>query len=291
MMTTTKISNEQLSIAVDEFGAELQSIKKDGIEYLWQGNPDFWGRKAPVLFPIVGKLKHGTYIYDDASFQLSGHGFARDKPFKLVDSSDEAVTYELKSDKETKIIYPFDFRLRITYRLYGDQLSVNWEVKNLDEIEMFFGIGAHPAFNVPLGTGKFEDYSLNISPVKKRQMIPLNVAQGTIDLTKKQAVEANTFSLSRELFKNDALVFETPEATEVVLSNSVNDRSVKVSFEHMPFVGLWSPYPSEAPFVCIEPWCGIADDDNTDGDLTTKFGINMLSPGKKFKASYTITIN
>lgn len=291
MMAIKKISNEQLSIEVGEFGAELQSIKKDGLEYLWQGNPDFWGRRAPVLFPIVGKLKHGRYTYDDASFQLSGHGFARDKAFKLIDGSDEAVIYELKSDKETKIIYPFDFRLRITYKLRGNQLSVNWEVKNLDETEMYFGIGAHPAFNVPLGTGKFEDYSLVITPGKNRQLIPLNVSEGTIDLAKRQVSKDNTFNLSRSLFKHDALVLETPEATEVVLSNSVNDRSVKVSWDHMPFVGLWSPYPSEASFVCIEPWCGIADDDNTDGDLTTKFGINMLSPGKKFKAGYTITIN
>ncbi|MCJ1977640.1 aldose 1-epimerase family protein [Pseudolactococcus paracarnosus] len=290
-MTTRKISNDQLHIEIDAFGAELQSIRKDGLEYLWQGNPEFWGRKSPVLFPIVGKLKHGRYVYDDAIFKMSGHGFARDKAFNLIDENDESVVYELRSDKETKIVYPFEFRLRITYRLNGNQLSVNWEVKNLDEIEMFFGIGAHPAFNVPLGTGKFEDYSLGISPEKNRQLIPLNVEQGTIELNKKQVVEGHTFNLSRELFKGDALVFETPEATEVVLSNSVNERSVKVSWEHMPFVGLWSPYPSEAPFVCIEPWCGIADDDNTDGDLTTKFGINMLSPGKKFKAGYTITIN
>ena len=181
--------------------------------------------------------------------------------------------------------------MRITYKLHGNQLSVNWEVKNLDETEMYFGIGAHPAFNVPLGSGKFEDYSLVITPEKNRQLIPLNVSEGTIDLAKRQVSKDNIFNLSRALFKHDALVFETPEATQVVLSNSVNDRSVKVSWEHMPFVGLWSPYPNEAPFVCIEPWCGIADDDNTDGDLTTKFGINMLSPGKKFKAGYTITIN
>ena len=135
-MAIKKISNEQLSIEVGEFGAELQSIKKDGLEYLWQGNPDFWGRRAPVLFPIVGKLKHGRYIYDDATFKLSGHGFARDKAFNLIDGNDDAIVYELRSDKETKTVYPFEFRLRITYRLKGNQLSVNWEVKNLDEIEM-----------------------------------------------------------------------------------------------------------------------------------------------------------
>ncbi|MDR1606114.1 MAG: aldose 1-epimerase family protein [Streptococcaceae bacterium] len=290
-MTTVKLSNQLLEVAIDTFGAELQSIQKDKIEYLWQGDPDFWARRAPVLFPIVGKLKNGTYVYQDETFELTGHGFARDTAFELLTSDEDEAIFELKASKETKAVYPFEFRLRITYRLIGNQLTVKWEVKNQDEKALFFGIGAHPAFNVPLEKGQFEDYHLTISPAQARQFIPLDVETGTLKLSQKQVRTAQTFQLSHDLFDQDALIFETPEATEVVLRNSIDDRAVKITWEDMPFVGLWSPYPAQAPFVCIEPWCGIADDENTDGDFTTKFGINSLAPGKKFKARYTITID
>ncbi|GFH42367.1 aldose 1-epimerase [Lactococcus hodotermopsidis] len=290
-MTTTKISSDVLEITVATFGAELHSIKKDGIEYLWQGNPEFWARKAPILFPIVGKLKNGSYRYNDENFKMAGHGFARDNMFKLIDSDEDDLVFELKDSKETKLSYPFDFRLRVSYKLRGNKLLVKWEVKNQDEQEMYFGIGAHPAFNVPLESGTFEAYKLTITPTQSRQFIPLDPETGTLDLDKKTLLEQNEFSLTHDLFKDDALIFETPKATEVVLSNSIDNRSVKIAWKNMPFLGLWSPYPAQAPFVCIEPWCGIADDENTDGDLTTKFGINSLDPGKKFKAEYTIEIN
>ncbi|GAB2021742.1 aldose 1-epimerase family protein [Pseudolactococcus yaeyamensis] len=290
-MTTTKLSNDALSIEIQDFGAELNSIKKDDVEYLWQGDPEFWARQAPVLFPIVGKLKNGSYTYDGETFKLGGHGFARDQVFQLLESEADEAVFELKANRETRAVYPFDFRLRITYKLIKNQLTVKWEVKNLDDQDIYFGIGAHPAFNVPLENGTFEDYRLTISPAKSHQYIPLNPTTGVLDLSQKHEVEQTEFALTRELFKADALIFETPEATEVCLSNTVDNRSVKISWEQMPFVGLWCPYPAEAPFVCIEPWCGIADDQNTDGDLTTKFGINTLAHGKKFKASYTITIN
>lgn len=290
-MTITKISNDQLQLEISVFGAELHSVKKDEIEYLWQGDADFWGRQAPVLFPIVGKFKNGKYLHNGEEYALTGHGFARDKRFELIDSSDDELVYELIADKETLQVYPFDFRLRIRYKLVGNQLLVKWQVKNQGSGEMLFGIGAHPAFNVPLKNGTFEDYQLTINPEKSRTFVPLDAETGMLFLSKKYSRSENEFNLSRELFKSDALIFETPGQTEVLLSNTVDDRSVKVSWEDMPFVGLWSPYPKEAPFVCIEPWCGIADDTNTDGDLATKFGINSLGAKQKFSASYTITIN
>lgn len=289
-MTITSISNQQIQVEIDTFGAELHSVKKDGIEYLWQGDATFWGRQAPVLFPIVGKLKGGKYIYNDEAYQLGGHGFARDKTFELIDSSEDELIYELRADKDTLQVYPFEFRLRIKYKLLDNQLSVKWEVKNQGPDDMLFGIGAHPAFNVPLGNATFEDYQLTIKPETPRNFIPINVSTGTLELSKKYERDDYEFKLSRDLFKSDALIFETPGKTEVLLSNTINDRSVKVSWENMPFVGLWSTYPNDAPFVCIEPWCGIADDVNTDGDLTTKFGINSLAAKKKFSATYTITI-
>lgn len=290
-MTTVNLSNDVLNIAIQKFGAELHKIQKDGIEYLWQGDPDFWARQAPILFPIVGKLKNGNYTFENETFKLGGHGFARDQAFELIEKDADKAVFELRANRETLAVYPFEFRLRVTYVLKGHDLIVKWEVKNLDDKDLYFGIGAHPAFNVPLENGSFEDYQLSISPAKSRQFIPLNPETGVLDLTQKAVLNQSQFNLRRDLFKQDALIFETPEATEVLLSNSKDDRSVKIAWDNMPFVGLWSPYPADAPFVCIEPWCGIADDANTDGDLTTKYGINTLAHGKKFKASYTITIH
>lgn len=289
-MTTINLSSDVLNVAIQPFGAELQSIQKEGVEYLWQGDPDFWARKAPVLFPIVGKLKNGTYTYQDEIYKMGGHGFARDSKFELLESEVDKAVFELKANRETLAVYPFDFRLRITYQLRDNVLNVKWEVKNLDDQDIYFGIGAHPAFNVPLVNGDFEDYQLSISPAKPHQFIPLDPETGVLHLSQVKEISQNVYPLSRELFQKDALIFETPEATEVSLTNRLDNRAVTITWEDMPFVGLWSPYPAEAPFVCIEPWCGIADDQNTDGDITTKFGINSLARGKKFKAAYTITI-
>jgi galactose mutarotase-like enzyme len=291
-MTSNTLSNDQLTLEVDTLGAELHSIKKDGVEYLWQADAKFWARHAPVLFPVVGKLRNGQFRFDDKTYNLPGHGFARDHEFKLVWHDRDELTYELRESDETLLHYPWKFKLRITYKLKGNAIRARYTVKNEDQKVMYFGIGAHPAFNVPLNNeGTFEDYQLEIMPHQPRQYMPIDVATGTIDMDGAKTVDDNVYPLTRDLFAHDALVFESPQTTEVTLSNKVNDRSVKVSWSDMPFFGLWSPYPSDAPFVCIEPWCGVADEQETDGDITTKLGINELLPEAKFECEYTIEIN
>ena len=287
------LKNDQLQVTIDTFGAEMHSIVKDGVEYLWQADKAFWARHAPVLFPIVGKLKDGQYhIGDDEKiYQMGGHGFARDNEFELVKSDHDEVIYELTENEDSLNKYPFKFLFRVAYKLRENKLRIRYEVKNKDEKFMYFGLGAHPAFNVPLEKGKFEDYSLTISPIEKREFIPLDPASGSVKLDDRKEVEVHEIPLTRDLFKKDALVYRSSSEMEVSLSNMWDDRSVHVSWENMPFFGLWSPYPVEAPFVCIEPWCGLADDSNTDGDLTTKFAINELEPEGHFSCEYTIEIN
>ncbi|URZ87053.1 aldose 1-epimerase family protein [Floricoccus penangensis] len=295
-MSQKTLKNQKLTVIVDSLGAELQSIKTaDGTEYLWQGDKEFWSRRSPILFPIVGKLKKGSYIYDDQKYNMSGHGFARDNEFKvkqgLLSELEHELEYELRENEETLNNYPFKFSLKVQYKLKENAIEVRYIVKNLDEKVMFFGIGAHPAFNAPIEEGSFEDYKISILPDKGRKTIPLNTAEGTLFLDRAVVKDESEFPLTRELFSEDALVFETPEKTDVIISNNKDDRTVKISYENMPFLGIWSPYPAEAPFVCIEPWCGIADDDQTDGNIATKFGINELLPDEKFECRYTIEIN
>ena len=284
------LRNSQLTVVIDSFGAELNSIKSNDIEYLWQADQNFWARHAPVLFPIVGKLKNGEYHYREETYKMGGHGFARDSEFKLVKEDDDELIYELCQSEESLLHYPFKFTFRVFYTLNANKIKIRYEVKNDDEKFLNFGVGAHPAFNVPLKNGSFEDYTLTISPNEKRIFIPLNPASGTLKLDEKSEVDVSELPLTHQLFDQDALVYTSSDEMKVSLTNDLDEHSVTVTWKNMPYFGLWSPYPAEAPFVCIEPWCGIADDENTDGDLTTKFGINELAPEGKFSCEYIIEI-
>ena len=290
MMKNT-LKNDTLVISVDTFGAELHSVQKDEVEYLWQADSAFWGRHAPVLFPIVGKLKNGQYSYEDKNYQMSGHGFARDSEFTLIKEEADELVYEITSNSQTLAEYPFKFSFKVGYKLTDNRLRVRYQVENKDEKTMIFGVGAHPAFNVPLKNGSFEDYKFTVSPSEKRTFIPLDVPTGTLKREEQSEVEVSDLPLSRELFAKDALVYTSSEEMSVALTNSIDSRSVKVTWKDMPFFGLWSPYPADAPFVCIEPWCGIADDADTTGQLTNKFGMNQLPANEKFSCEYVIEIN
>lgn len=286
------IENPQLTASFTAKGAELTSLKskENGLEYIWQADPACWGRHAPVLFPFVGRLKDDQYTYKGTAYPMGQHGFARDKEFQVLRQKADEVSFVLKSDEETRKIYPFDFELQIDYRLGGDGLTVVYTVKNTGPEEMYFSIGGHPAFNVPLTEGhSFEDYFLQYSPLKSRIRIPLNGSY--IDLDQRTIGQTNTsLDFTHELFASDALIFETKDLNAFTIRCDTSEHSVTLSYDSMPYVGIWSPYPKEAPFVCIEPWCGIADSVNATGELTEKTGINHLDAGKVFTVKYAITV-
>ena len=253
---TVIIQNDQLIAEIAEHGAELISLKskEHGLEYIWQGDPAYWGRHAPVLFPFVGRLKDDQYVYQGKTYQMGQHGFARDMDFEVIEHGQEMASFILRSTPETLEKYPFDFELVISYELGGDGITVHYQVANTGEEEMFFSIGGHPAFNVPLEEGlSFEDFYLVFSPLKSRLRLPLKGP--FIDMDQKTL-----------------------------------GHSITLSYKDMPYVGIWSPYPKEAPFVCIEPWCGIADTVNSSGNLMEKVGINQLGAHEIFKTKYSITV-
>lgn len=286
------IENDVLRASFKELGGELQSLvaKETGIEYLWQGNPEFWGRRSPVLFPFVGRLKDDQYVYRGQTYHVGQHGFARDQVFTAKQESQTRLSFVLKSNEETRMLYPFEFELVLTYELKDSRLKCGYEVRNSGETEMFFSIGGHPAFNVPIdGKGDFDDYFLQFSPRKSRLSLPL--AGAYVDNDNKTLGQTNTdILLTRELFKNDALIYETVGPNSYSIKSEETPHSVTVSYDDMPFVGIWSPYPKEAPFVCIEPWCGIADTVQATGQLTDKLGINQLGIGELFTQVYQIEI-
>lgn len=287
------LKSNQLTVAVSQKGAELQSIQntETGTEYLWQGDPAYWNRKAPVLFPIVGRLKDNQYTYKGKSYTMNQHGFARDAEFNVIEETEDRVTLQFKSNEETKKAYPFDFSLSITYTVIEDKVSVEYAVQNTNETEkLYFSIGGHPGFNVPLTEDTvFEDYYFSFLPRKSRKQIPLSGPFA--DTSQTTLAQTNTtLSLNRELFEKDALVFEVKEKNTFSILSDKTAHSVSVTFENYPYVGIWSVPGKQAPFVCIEPWHGIADTVDTSGKLEDKLGIRTLPAKETFTTSYTIQL-
>lgn len=289
MMFTLK--NNKLEIGINAYGAELVRVVKDGVDYLWDGNPKFWGRTSPVLFPIVGKVAKGKYFVNGKEFQLPQHGFARDMIFDVLSVTDDEIWLALMASDETRAMYPFDFELRIGYVLEGSSVVVKWEVVNNSELVMPFSIGAHPAF---MAGPDLSDYSLQMKDSKGIETYILNNDSGLVDVHagKDVIIENLPFlPLSKDLFEEYPTLILEGES-EIMLRSYTHEREVEISFDDFLYVGIWSPINESgeiAPFVCIEPWFGMADTKSVSGELADKKGILILEPNEKFATSYTMT--
>lgn len=286
------LENDSLIIEINEHGAELDKIfsKKHNLDFLWNGDSKYWGRKAPLLFPIVGKLKDNETIINGKLYNMNQHGFARDCPFKLVKEDKNNITYSLNANEETQKRYPYNFELRISYTLVENSIKVNWDVKNKDTQTMYFSIGAHPAFNLPFTKDEsVENYYLEF---KTKQTVEQYIFDPPYIKEKNIIEPPAQLPVKPEIFSNDALIYSGVEETSIKCKN--HNSAVKLNFKDFPFVGIWSPYykdtNSMAPFVCIEPWYGIADFVDSTKNFKEKYGINKLEAGKEFVASFEITI-
>ncbi|SFD57628.1 Galactose mutarotase [Chitinophaga sp. CF118] len=283
-----ELSNDHLRIVISEKGAELQQIiRKDfQLEYLWNADPAFWAKKSPVLFPIVGTLKNNTYSYKGKNYTLGRHGFARDHVFIVSEQTDTRIVFSLTDTEHTLPVYPFNFRFNVIYTLLGDQLTVTYLVENTGADTMYFSVGAHPAFKVPLIEGlKYEDYYLSFNAKENANLWPLS-AEGLIEITSVPYLEqADKLPLQHSLFYQDALVFKHMDSTAITLKSDYAPHGIEMQFEGFPFMGIWAA--KDADFVCIEPWCGIADSVNASGELFEKEGINKLLAGQQFERHWS----
>lgn len=287
------LKNEILTVQVKEHGAELASIRKGSVEYLWQADPMFWGRHSPVLFPIVGSVWEKRYRVDGREFELGQHGFARDMDFTMVEGGEDEVRYRLESTEDTLKKYPWPFVLEIAYRLHGNMIDVIWEVSNPGNEDMYFQIGAHPAFNYP-------DYD---PQTVERGFLSFDRGEGLecIRIKEKGCVDAETLypldvpadgllPLTRETFdKIDTIMLQDGQIGSVALYRTDRTPWLKLSFE-APVVGIWSPPGKNAPFICLEPWYGRCDRAGYEGDYRDRDWVNRLAPGEKFSSVYTIEI-
>jgi galactose mutarotase-like enzyme len=284
-----KIKNEFLEITVKEQGAELTSIFSEtfNLEYLWQADPAFWPRHAPVLFPIVGKLKDNKYYFKGNNYSLNQHGFARDKTFKFMPSANKnELIFVLKDDPETFANYPFNFEFQIVYTLYKNTLQVIYKVINTGKSEMYFSLGGHPAFNCPLHDYEtFEDYFLEFNHKENAEkwLLENGLRNGK---TGQVLNNENILPFTEELLAEDALVFKNLKSTSVKLKSKRSGNGLDFNFVGFPYLGIWKK--PGAKFICIEPWFGVADPVNTDHEFSTKEGVLMLEAGEKFVCIYSI---
>jgi galactose mutarotase-like enzyme len=285
------IESEILKVTVQQKGAELDSIfnRANNQEYLWSGDAAFWGKKSPVLFPVVGTLKNDTYYTNGKSYHLSRHGFARELLFEVSSQTANTITFTLRSNDDTYQKFPFHFRFDIIYAVTGNLLSVTYRVTNTGKAEMFFSVGGHPAFRLPLTAGSsYSDYYLEFSEEENAGRWPIS-KEGLIEKTSIQLLDnSRRLPLTKELFHNDAIVLKNLRSDKVKLKSDKSAEGIEFDFTGFPYLGLWAA--KNADFICIEPWCGIADSVDADQQLETKEGINKLEADEVFERTWRVTL-
>jgi galactose mutarotase-like enzyme len=285
------ITNEKLEISFISMGAELQSIyhKENKIEYLWDGNPAFWAKRSPVLFPVVGGLKDGTYQFDNKNYHFNRHGFGRESNFSIESHTENSIVFTLETSEETLALYPFYFKFSVIYTIEESKLFVTYLIENKGTETMYFSVGAHPAFNVPLvSENEYNDSYLEFSSIENAGIYPIK-DDGLISNTATPYLNnTNKLPLDKSLFYKDALIFKNLKSTSISILNNKNTHGLTLSFEGMPYMGIWSA--KDANFVCIEPWCGLGDTESTNQQLIDKEGIIALEVGKDFKASWNVSL-
>ena len=286
----TKLRSNQLHVSINSFGAELSSVKNNnGIEFIWQADKELWARHAPVLFPIVGKLKDSFFVYENIKHELSQHGFARDMDFKLIEALSDSCTHELTSSPETLVKFPFEFVFQINYLLHENKLITNYKVINPSSKALLFSVGAHPGFNCPLLPNEsFNDYYLEFEK-NSYQLTGLDNGLRT-DAKSNLVLSDNKLFLNTDVFSKDALVFENGQINKVSLCSAKSEHTITLESSGWPYFGIWSKKGCDN-FVCLEPWYGIADAITTNNELVKKDGIIELPPNTEFNCSFSIVFN
>ncbi|TLV02784.1 aldose 1-epimerase family protein [Dyadobacter luticola] len=286
------VKNEHLKITVGETGAELSQIQSvvTGKDYLWDADPDVWASHAPVLFPVIGAIKNGFVTYQAKQYALPRHGIVRNnKKVRLVNQTEDSLTFGLKYDEESLAIYPFQFEFLIIYKLDGNKLIVHHKVINHGENEMLFSLGGHPAFKCPLHEGEtYEDYYLEFEAVENDSTWLLSKDGLVKNETRAVLEHTNILHLNEHLFDNDALIFKHLVSKQVSLRSTKSGQVITVHYEDFPYLGIWAKPGGH--FVCIEPWLGIADSEESNQNFEEKEGILKLAPHANFEASFVIEI-
>lgn len=284
------LRSDSLAVYMSTKGAEIMSVKntQTKTDYMWDGDPDYWNRRAPHLFPIVGGLKNNTYTYEGKTYHLGRHGFARDMIFEKTAETQNQIWFELSANEETMKDYPFRFHLTVRYTLSGNRLEVRWYVRNEDDKAMPFSIGGHPGFRCPInGKGSQTDYYLRFEMEGKGNPVyrTLERSSGLMgEETFELPLKKDLYKIKKDTFAIDTLIFEQ-QTTKVELLRP-NHRPYIAMTCAAPVIGIWSPAGRHAPFICIEPWYGRCDRSDYEGDIFEREWSQTLQPGEEFEAAY-----
>ncbi len=280
------LKNDIITAKISEKGSEMISVirNEDGCEYIWQGDPKYWDGQAPYPFPICGRFYHDTYVFEGKQYHMEMHGFAWTSYFTLVSKSDTHVTLSLKANDETRAMYPFEFELIITHTLVGETISVDVVIKNTGDRVLPAAFGAHPGINVPLGSGKFEDFRLEFPEVSYPDEI-LFTSEGFFTGRKRACNimrEGRIIDLTHSLFDIEGVFMENMPR-EVTLKSDVTPRGLTFKYPDMHIFGMWHEPKTDAPHVCLEPWYGMPAYHGETEDLATKSNMYRLAPGGEKK--------
>lgn len=286
------IRNHAMTVTVDELGAQLMSITADdGTEYLWNGDPAYWTGRAPILFPYVGRLTNDRYTYDGKEYEMTRHGFAKRSEFTVLTAGKDHVTLHIEDTEESRKIYPFAFHFDVSYVLEGNTLVVVYATENMDNKTMFFGLGGHPGFRVPLEAGKdFTDYRLTFAQPSQPSQVLLSDSYMLSGHEAPYPLENGVdLPLRHELFDHDAIILKN-FARSLTLSAGEGTRGLTLTCPKMRYMGIWHQPKTDAPYVCLEPWVSLPSRENVVEDLSQQFDLISLAPRQRYENRWTVTI-
>jgi galactose mutarotase-like enzyme len=285
------LENEHLKVNVSAKGAQLTSIvnKATGTEHLWQADASIWPWHAPNLFPVVGAVIDDELFIDGKPYHMARHGFARHSEFILLESDKEHASFSLPYSEKTLQVYPYKFDFQVLYTLIENAVRVTYKLINLEKRTIWFSVGGHPAFNVPFNAGEnYGDYYLEFELEEKLTTHLISPEGFFTGETRPVPNKGNKLHLTRELFKDDALVFKNLRSREVCIKSTKHDQSVSVEFPHFNYLGIWAKVGGN--FVCIEPWLGCADTAGKKVDISQKEDIQKVAQGHVFEAAFYISL-
>jgi len=289
------IENDMLRVRIKQKGAELASLValETGQEYIWEADPKYWGRHSCILFPIIGALREDRYEFEGKSYFMKKHGFARNTDFEVKNQQKNQISFTLSHSADTLAIYPFQFELIADYQLVGGELKITYQVVNKDNRSIYFSLGGHPAFNCPVdrGTEERADYQLVFEQSETIDRQLLDVKTGLRTGEKRTMLkDENAITISKNLFEEDALIFEQLKSDKVHLMHKNGEKVLTFHFEGFPFLGIWSKNDASS-YVCLEPWHGVADSTTHNFDFKQKEGIIALEKGYIFECTHSVSID
>lgn len=286
-----QIKNNCLSVTVSEMGAEMQSLEKDGVEYLWSGDARYWSDQSPVLFPFVGRFTNGKYLLNGKEYEMDIHGFARKYPYAVIDKTENFILFEMTDNAETYQMYPYHFNLQIGYELKENQVEITYTVQNLSDETMYFGIGGHPGFALPFDEGlDFTDYYLEFSGKSYPERVGHTEACFLSGVNERFPLsDDKCLPLVHTMFDDDAIVLQHV-SDEVTLKSDKGNRKVTVSYPNLPYLGLWHAPKTEAPYICIEPWTSLPSRQDIVEEFRYKYDLIRLAADEIYENTWSITV-